>query len=152
MYSCQATIEEPLVMWISGLHAPAAYIAAHVQAWAREAHVALDRAVPTTRATRVATPDLLEERPTAVSKRAFISSVFKVTWANYFTLNMMTRIKTNIFITLFIIIIDYFNWFCIPFGCSTAHYISRTDFHFYPCIKTDFRSCRKRSTDIPFAC
>lgn len=62
----KATKEEPLVMWLSGLHIPEAYLTAHVQMACRLYTWPLDRSTQFTRVTKFVDPDEVEERPVTV--------------------------------------------------------------------------------------
>ncbi|KPJ14719.1 Dynein heavy chain 10, axonemal [Papilio machaon] len=58
-----ATMEEPIVMWLSGLHVPESYLIAHVQTTCRARVWPLDRSTQYTRVTKyTAVPDI-EQRP-----------------------------------------------------------------------------------------
>ncbi|CAH0724307.1 unnamed protein product, partial [Brenthis ino] len=62
-YTDWATIEEPVVIWLSGLHIPESYLIAHIQMACRLYTWPLDRSTQFTRVTRYTTPDDIEERP-----------------------------------------------------------------------------------------
>ncbi|KPJ04007.1 Dynein heavy chain 10, axonemal [Papilio xuthus] len=62
-YTDWATMEEPIVMWLSGLHVPESYLIAHVQTTCRARVWPLDRSTQYTRVTKyTAVPDI-EQRP-----------------------------------------------------------------------------------------
>lgn len=56
-----------MVMWLSGLHIPEAYLTAHVQMACRLYTWPLDRSTQFTRVTKFVDPDEVEERPITVS-------------------------------------------------------------------------------------
>ncbi|XP_059059014.1 dynein axonemal heavy chain 10 [Achroia grisella] len=62
-YTDWATIEEPVVVWLSGLHIPESYLIAHVQIACRLYTWPLDRSTQFTRVTRWTSADDIEERP-----------------------------------------------------------------------------------------
>ncbi|XP_041985040.1 dynein axonemal heavy chain 10 [Aricia agestis] len=62
-YTEWVTVEEPVVMWVSGLHVPESYLAAHVQLACRNNAWPLDRTTFYTRVTPHRTLDDIEERP-----------------------------------------------------------------------------------------
>ncbi|XP_063540762.1 dynein axonemal heavy chain 10 [Cydia strobilella] len=63
-YTDWATIEEPVVIWLSGLHIPESYLIAEVQIACRLYTWPLDRSTQFTRVTQWTSPDDIEERPT----------------------------------------------------------------------------------------
>ncbi|XP_075981627.1 dynein heavy chain at 89D [Anticarsia gemmatalis] len=62
-YTDWATIEEPVVIWLSGLHIPESYLIAHVQIACRLYTWPLDRSTQFTRVTKWLSADEIEERP-----------------------------------------------------------------------------------------
>ncbi|KAF9424735.1 hypothetical protein HW555_000036 [Spodoptera exigua] len=62
-YTDWATIEEPVVMWLSGLHIPESYLIAHIQIACRLYTWPLDRSTQFTKVTGWVCPDEIEERP-----------------------------------------------------------------------------------------
>ncbi|KAJ2948630.1 hypothetical protein O0L34_g7885 [Tuta absoluta] len=66
-YTDWATIEEPVVIWLSGLHIPESYLIAHVQIACRLYTWPLDKSTQFTRVTQWLTVDEIEERPEPVS-------------------------------------------------------------------------------------
>ncbi|KAL4712608.1 hypothetical protein ACJJTC_007203 [Scirpophaga incertulas] len=62
-YTHWSTVEEPLVLWLSGLHVPESYLIAHIQVACRAQVWPLDRSTQFTRVTRFTSPDEVEERP-----------------------------------------------------------------------------------------
>nr|XP_034835442.1 dynein heavy chain 10, axonemal [Maniola hyperantus] len=62
-YTDWATIEEPVVIWLSGLHIPESYLIAHIQMACRMYTWPLDRSTQFTRVTKFTSPDDIEERP-----------------------------------------------------------------------------------------
>ncbi|KAM3960300.1 LOW QUALITY PROTEIN: dynein heavy chain at 89D [Aphomia sociella] len=62
-YTDWATIEEPVVIWLSGLHIPESYLIAHIQIACRLYTWPLDRSTQFTRVTKWISPDDIEERP-----------------------------------------------------------------------------------------
>ncbi|XP_045502201.1 dynein axonemal heavy chain 10 [Colias croceus] len=62
-YTDWATMEEPIVIWLSGLHIPESYLIAHVQIACRLYTWPLDRSTQFTRVTKYLVPDDIEERP-----------------------------------------------------------------------------------------
>ncbi|CAK1584360.1 unnamed protein product [Parnassius mnemosyne] len=64
-YTDWASVEEPLVMWLSGLHVPESYLIAHVQSACRASAWPLDRSTQYTRVTPHRAPADIEQRPAA---------------------------------------------------------------------------------------
>ena len=60
-------MEEPIVIWLSGLHIPESYLIAHIQIACRLYTWPLDRSTQFTRVTGWTCPDEIEERPVCVS-------------------------------------------------------------------------------------
>jgi len=58
----QAAGNEPIVLWLSGLHVPETYLAALVQMHCRRNNWPLDRCVIYTTMTNFTNPDDIEER------------------------------------------------------------------------------------------
>lgn len=63
----QSGCNEPVVMWLSGLHIPETYLAALIQMACRRNNWPLDRSVMYTAVTDYVTADLVEERPDEVA-------------------------------------------------------------------------------------
>lgn len=63
----QATMEEPIVIWLSGLQIPESYLIAHIQIACRLYTWPLDRSTQFTRVTKWISADEIEERPITVS-------------------------------------------------------------------------------------
>ncbi|XP_026741363.1 dynein heavy chain 10, axonemal [Trichoplusia ni] len=62
-YADWATMEEPVVIWLSGLHIPESYLIAHIQIACRLFTWPLDRSTQFTRVTKWVSADEIEERP-----------------------------------------------------------------------------------------
>lgn len=62
-YTDWATMEEPVVIWLSGLHIPESYLIAHIQIACRLYTWPLDRSTQFTRVTGWVSADEIEERP-----------------------------------------------------------------------------------------
>nr|XP_049701305.1 dynein axonemal heavy chain 10 [Helicoverpa armigera] len=62
-YTDWATMEEPVVIWLSGLHIPESYLIAHIQIACRLYTWPLDRSTQFTRVTSWRSADEIEERP-----------------------------------------------------------------------------------------
>ncbi|XP_028177563.1 dynein heavy chain 10, axonemal, partial [Ostrinia furnacalis] len=62
-YTDWATMEEPIVIWLSGLHIPESYLIAHIQIACRLYTWPLDRSTQFTRVTKWTNADDIEERP-----------------------------------------------------------------------------------------
>ncbi|XP_028025407.1 dynein heavy chain 10, axonemal [Bombyx mandarina] len=62
-YTDWATVEEPVVIWLSGLHIPESYLIAHVQIACRLYTWPLDRSTQFTKVTSWVSADEIEERP-----------------------------------------------------------------------------------------
>jgi dynein heavy chain len=58
-----ATKEDPVVMWLSGLHTPESYLTALVQVTCKKYKWPLDRTTLTTRVTKWTNPDEVKEKP-----------------------------------------------------------------------------------------
>lgn len=59
-------MEEPIVIWLSGLHIPESYLIAHIQIACRLYTWPLDRSTQFTRVTKWTNADDIEERPVTV--------------------------------------------------------------------------------------
>ncbi|KAJ0174233.1 hypothetical protein K1T71_010379 [Dendrolimus kikuchii] len=62
-YTDWATMEEPIVIWLSGLHIPESYLIAHIQIACRLYTWPLDRSTQFTKVTKWLSADEIEERP-----------------------------------------------------------------------------------------
>ncbi|VVD00171.1 unnamed protein product [Leptidea sinapis] len=62
-YTNWSTMEEPIVIWLSGLHIPESYLIAHIQIACRLYTWPLDRSTQFTKVTSYVTVDDIEERP-----------------------------------------------------------------------------------------
>lgn len=63
----QSGANEPVVLWLSGLHVPETYLAALIQIACRKNNWPLDRSVIYTTVSRFSKPDDVEERPDQVN-------------------------------------------------------------------------------------
>lgn len=66
-YNSWATKEEPIVIWLSGLHVPESYLMAHVQMACRLFAWRLDNSTQFTEITPFINSDEVEQRPESVS-------------------------------------------------------------------------------------
>lgn len=78
-------MEEPVVIWLSGLHIPESYLIAHIQAACRASARALDRSSQYTRVTAHTSPDDIEERPQTVSPLTYCHSAYTRKIPNWHT-------------------------------------------------------------------
>lgn len=62
-YNQWAKVEEPPVMWLSGLHIPEAYLTALVQISCRKKHWALDKSTLYSIVTQHRNPDFCKKKP-----------------------------------------------------------------------------------------
>lgn len=69
-------MEEPVVIWLSGLHIPESYLIAHIQIACRLYTWPLDRSTQFTRVTGWVSADEIEERPVTVL--IFIDTLLKI--------------------------------------------------------------------------
>ena len=83
----QSGANEPVVLWLSGLHVPETYLAALIQIACRKNNWPLDRSVIYTSVSKFTKPDDVEERPDQVNFFFFFYRVLNVNNYNILSYN-----------------------------------------------------------------